>query len=247
MGNIITDQEAVDAYAQYYEGARHGWEERYVWTVKRFLGDSAVGLKVLEVGCGDGGVIELLHQHNEVFGVDVSQSGVTVCQQKGLSVSLLDASTEPLPFTDDAFDLVICLETLEHLKNPQYAVDEIRRVLKDENLFITSVPNPKTGHPFIYPGLFHYRNFSAFLEQNGFGVVDCDGWGRAAVFPSLHPRLLRALINRSALLGARLLRRFPYFWYGLWTFKCINHKSSLKQSMFVETACRTSPSPQVNK
>src|SRR5207245_9695893 len=87
------------------------------------------------------------------------------CAASGLRAQCLDVSIDGLPFADDSFDIVISLETFEHLMNPHYALQEVRRVLRSEGRFLCSVPNPLTGHPYLYPGLFEYANFRCFLEQ----------------------------------------------------------------------------------
>ena len=83
----------------------------------------------------------------------------------GVPAQCLDVSTDGLPFDDDAFDVVISLETFEHLMNPFYSLQEVRRVLRPSGRFISSVPNPRTGHPFLYPGLFEYGNFGSFWSN----------------------------------------------------------------------------------
>jgi SAM-dependent methyltransferase len=104
----------------------------------------------------------LVKESNEVFGVDVSETAVARCREKGIKALGLDVSSEALPFDDGFFDVVICLETLEHLMNPYFAVTEIRRVLKEKGRLICSVPNPLTGHPYLYPGLFEFKFFCKF-------------------------------------------------------------------------------------
>src|SRR6185312_10603639 len=95
-------------------------------------------------------------------------------------------STEGLPFPDDSFDLVVSLETFEHLMNPYYALLEVHRVLRPGGRFICSVPNPRTGHPYLYPGLFEYSNFRRFLSQGNFSIGRVDHWQwapRASILP----------------------------------------------------------------
>jgi ubiquinone/menaquinone biosynthesis C-methylase UbiE len=108
--------------------------------------------------------------------VDISESGIQQCKEKNINAYLVDVSAEPLPFPDNFFDIVICLETLEHLMNPYFAMMEIRRVLKEKGRLICSVPNPLTGHPYLYPGLFEFKFFCRFLQQCGFRIVQIEPW-----------------------------------------------------------------------
>jgi len=74
----------------------------------------------------------LLPSH-EYFGLDVSGGDIM-------------ADAEDLPLREGAFDSVACGEVVEHLRNPQKCVDEIRRVLKDGGVAVVSTPNLGTLH-----------------------------------------------------------------------------------------------------
>lgn len=54
---------------------------------------------------------------------------------------ILDFSFEKLPWPDKTFDAVASFETVEHLENPYFFIREIRRVLKNDGIFIMSMPN----------------------------------------------------------------------------------------------------------
>ena len=98
--------------------------------------------KILDIGCGDCSNYQSYFVNNslEYIGVDVSDKALKRAQSKGYKVIKLDLSDD-LPFMDNYFDLVICLEVLEHLFDPKEVVLEIDRVLKDYGHFILSVPN----------------------------------------------------------------------------------------------------------
>ena len=113
------------AYADHYDGSNTSIiSNRYIWVAENFL-PSYKGYNILEIGCGDGGVIQFLKDSNEVYGMDASESGVEICKKKGISASLFDANRDTIPFESDYFDFIICLETLEHLENPQHCLEEI--------------------------------------------------------------------------------------------------------------------------
>ena len=242
------------AYRDYYsEKGRptpvKEWEPRYRWTVERFLGDCR-GKRVLEVGCGAGGLLTVVAEGGaEVRGVDVAESGIAACQEAAIAAVRLDVSTENLPFDNEYFDFVICLETLEHLTNPYHALDEIRRVLRAEGHFVCSVPNPRTGHAFIYPGLFEYANFSRFLSQSGFQILRVEPWQwvpRELVVPRLlrrfrflKSRYVVGVIRRLVAYTCRRVGWFPYWSYWLWTFDCA--KRGAFQDIVLRQAIETRP------
>lgn len=96
----------------------------------------------LDVGCGDGQTSGpwILRSGRKYIGVDVSQPAIETASANGLT-ALHIAGTDSLPFADDHFDNVACIEVLEHLFAPQQTVREIRRVLKPGGVLILTVPN----------------------------------------------------------------------------------------------------------
>jgi SAM-dependent methyltransferase len=224
-------EEIVQAeHRDYY--AAGGFEERRLrWTVDTFLPDCE-GKRVLEIGCGDGLLVSLLRGADEVVGIEASATGVEKCIDRGIRALCLDVSSQPLPFPDDHFDFVVILETFEHLMNPYYAMLEIRRVLKENGKLICSVPNPKTGHPYLYPGLFEFSNFTRFLRQSGLRIDRIAHWEwapREAILPVglrknrvLASRYVAGTARRMIERAWRMVGKFPWFCYWLWTFECVN-------------------------
>jgi len=150
------------------------------------------GLRVLEIGIGAGKLLEVLRERgNEVYGVDVSADLVEKAKANGFEqVHLVDVSTSPLPFDEDAFDVVFCYEVLEHLTNPHRMFCEIRRVLKPGHLLYFSVPAQEIDmgygpcrHAFVYPGLLEKANLERFLMQMYFRIEE-------VVEPQPHDHLL---------------------------------------------------------
>lgn len=76
-------------------------------------------LRVLDAGCGTGYLLELLHRQGqtagEPVGIDLSPHALTFCRRRGARRLALASAVE-LPFGDDAFDLVISIDVLQHLR-----------------------------------------------------------------------------------------------------------------------------------
>jgi len=111
--------------------------QRYAYSVSRLFG------RVLDVGCGDGFGIYLMKSNpniESVVGLDICHEAIERAKIKlnGLAPELIVAPAEILPFADNTFDSVHCGQTLEHVKNDQKAILEIRRVTKGIAVF--SVP-----------------------------------------------------------------------------------------------------------
>ncbi|MEM9808525.1 MAG: bifunctional 2-polyprenyl-6-hydroxyphenol methylase/3-demethylubiquinol 3-O-methyltransferase UbiG, partial [Cyanobacteria bacterium P01_D01_bin.56] len=98
------------------------------------------GLKVLDVGCGGGYTCEFLAQRGAVVtGIDQSAACIEVAKdhskQMGLTIDYRVGVGENLPFEDDSFDGVVCVDVLEHVESPAATVAEIGRVLKPGGVF----------------------------------------------------------------------------------------------------------------
>ncbi len=95
----------------------------------------------LDVGCGDGRKSGLwLSEHARSYvGVDISAAAVAEAGRLGLDARQIDEASA-LPFEDESFDVVVCVEVLEHLFAPQLAVAEMKRVLRPGGTAIVTVP-----------------------------------------------------------------------------------------------------------
>src|SRR5262249_51460609 len=99
--------------------------------------------KVLDVGCGDGyAASQLLNLHPDTLYVDMDLSvaklrgGISRFQREKSNGVCADAELSPVK--SDAFDLVLCLEMLEHLPNPRMALLEIQHVLRARRYLVLS-------------------------------------------------------------------------------------------------------------
>ena len=98
------------------------------------------GARVLDVGCGDGELMELLQNTRDVDGrgVELSQAGVNECVSRGLSVIQGDADSDLVYYPDKGFDYVILSQTLQATRNPREVLEHLLRIGK---YAIISIPN----------------------------------------------------------------------------------------------------------
>ncbi len=98
------------------------------------------GSRVLDVGCGDGALLQHLWKTKEVDGrgIELSQAGVNACVRNGLSVIQGDADTDLKNYPSDAFDYVILSQTLQATYNPRIVLDHMARIGRRS---IVSFPN----------------------------------------------------------------------------------------------------------
>lgn len=94
---------------------------------------------VLDVGCGDGLLLEQMKQKGLIVGgIDISSRAVSICKERGFDCKQGDIM-ETLPFEDNSYDSVILIDVLEHLFQPGEVLQEAYRVSKEH--VVISVPN----------------------------------------------------------------------------------------------------------
>lgn len=118
------------------------------WLIDRFhrlvlarVRDSGAAT-ALEVGCGEGFVLGYLRTRLDgvrLEGIDLDDEAVAYARRLVPGVPVRVGDARRLPYPDGAFDLVLCLEVLEHLEDPAAALREIRRVTC--RFALLSVPN----------------------------------------------------------------------------------------------------------
>jgi len=96
--------------------------------------------RVLDVGCGDGTLMEFLKDNNDIDirGIEISKINVQKCIGKGLTVIEGDAEKDLSQFPDGSFDFVILSQTLQAFFNPEKVISELLRVGKKA---IVTIPN----------------------------------------------------------------------------------------------------------
>ncbi len=102
------------------------------------------GTKVLSIGCGTATDLKKLLVKHNIFAVGLDAQRTFLMHataSKPKTVGLLQATAENLPVRDQSFDLVLLLEVLEHVEDPETTLQEIGRVLKTNGTLLLSVPN----------------------------------------------------------------------------------------------------------
>lgn len=110
------------------------------------------GSRVLDLGCGDGAMLDYLQVEKQCvgYGVEIDDTSIPRCIDRGVSVIQQDIEAGLAMFTDDAFDSVLCLSALQMMK-------DVEGVLRDIN---------RVGHEAIvsFPNFAHWPHRLALLQ-----------------------------------------------------------------------------------
>jgi methionine biosynthesis protein MetW len=100
----------------------------------------APGAHVLDLGCGNGVMLDYLQTDKQCtgYGVEIDDKEIPLCVARGVSVIQQNLETGLAMFADNAFDTVLCLSALQMMKNVEDVLREIARVGRDA---IVSFPN----------------------------------------------------------------------------------------------------------
>lgn len=130
-------------------------------------------LAILDVGCGNAEVADMLHEKgHEVIGLDLPEVVAKIRHDKLYGRYYgLDLNQEHFPFPDDKYDIIYCASVIEHLWNDSFLLTNIREHLKDDGVAIITIPskiNISENHCRFYPPIEWMR----LVEAYGFDVFE---------------------------------------------------------------------------
>lgn len=102
--------------------------------------------RILDIGCADGPFLPTLNQYarsivaNDINEEFIIESKKLVINKNLKKINLACSDGQALPFRDSKFDIVFCLEVLEHVKNPNQFIKEVFRVLRSNGILICTLP-----------------------------------------------------------------------------------------------------------
>lgn len=108
--------------------------------IKKYL-DLSRSYRILDAGCGTGGMMQYLRRFGPVAGVDIADEALDHCKHRHLS-RIARGSVEHLPFSSNSFDLLVSFDVIYHraVSNDNLALSEFHRVLSPGGLMVLRVP-----------------------------------------------------------------------------------------------------------
>lgn len=162
------------------------WHGGKLKTVKNLISNAPK--EILDIGSASGWFLQQLHfkyPKAKCIGIDSYKDVIVYGKRKYKNLQLLKADAHSSPFKKNSFDLVICLEVLEHVKDPAKVLIEIKRVLKNDGIaiiemdtgnllfkivwfFWTHVRNGVWKHAHIQE--FHTNKLESMIKKSGFFI-----------------------------------------------------------------------------
>lgn len=148
-----------DLYPELYRVEdRHWWHRQKRLVIHQLIRQYCpVPGKVLDVGCGSGKFLLELKQLG--WQTDGADTVLAQSRKRGLTIKQADLQTQSLPFPKNYFDLVVCLDTLEHMRDDKRLVKEMAQVTKTKGIIIISVPAYSWLFSYWDKMLGHFRRY----------------------------------------------------------------------------------------
>jgi methionine biosynthesis protein MetW len=208
-----TARVGVVDYDVYWDNkAQSGMGYLSPWRRKRaqaFTDIVAQGDAVLDLGVGDGALLEYMQQHKAIdaYGLDISPKAVEFCRARGIKADLADINKPISDFIQHPVDYVICSEIIEHIPDPESLLLSLRPHVRKG--IIVSIPN--TGFHqhrlrllfgrfplqwVVTPGehlrYWTHADFHWWARQLGFKIIREVAYEGTPFFKNVYPSLFAA-------------------------------------------------------
>ena len=167
-----SEQTGLEHYRRRYAALKPGWEHATARFQRRIATRLTPDSRVLDLGCGRGGVVERLGVTGQWCGCDPDWRSLE--EHRTVRLPRSQALSERLPFADAAFDTVIASWVLEHLSQPLATWREIARVLRPGGRFFFLTPNRNHPIPRMSAWLARLRALQAPLVNAVYGRAAAD-------------------------------------------------------------------------
>jgi methionine biosynthesis protein MetW len=159
-----------------------------------FIGDwIKENSRVLDLGCGDGSLLETLSNKNQVrgYGLEIDPDSISQCIGRGVNVIEQDLNEGLENFADASFDTVVMMQTLQALRYPHLVLDEMLRIGKQCIVTFPNFGHWRTRADLVFSGrmpvtkrlsyqwydtpnihFFTYKDFEALCVERNIDIVN---------------------------------------------------------------------------
>ncbi|MEJ5312340.1 MAG: class I SAM-dependent methyltransferase [Anaerolineae bacterium] len=162
----------LEHYRRRYAALKPGWEHATARFQRRIAARLTPNSRVLDLGCGRGGVVERLGVTGRWCGCDPDWRSLE--EHRTVDLPRSQVLSERLPFADAVFDMVVASWVLEHLPQPLVTWREIARVLRPGGRFFFLTPNRDHPIPRASAWLARLRTVQAPLVNAIYGRAAAD-------------------------------------------------------------------------
>lgn len=153
--------------------------------IRRTVGSRRV-FSLLEIGTGSGFLLSFLeaeYPQAKLTGVEYDDRLVAITRSKVQNAMIVQGNAEEFAF-GDTFDIIVSLQVIEHLYQPELMLATVRKHLASGGAFIFTTPNLSGCGARVMKGKWHgyrddhvsmkeFRDWQTFLEKNGFTSIYC--------------------------------------------------------------------------
>ena len=149
------------------DGVKRNFLNEREFKIKNWYGDainfvnSKSNISVLDIGCGLGYFLSALNLNIDKYGVEDSKFACDHVKKNFKEIEILNGSYELIETFEKKFDVIMFYHVIEHLKDPQKAIQIIKKVLKKNGILILGTPNVESMIAKIFK-----KNFRHFIPAH---------------------------------------------------------------------------------
>lgn len=179
----------VDEHHWWYRGRRK--------VIRAELDRLALGpdAQILDAGCGSGRTLDELVDYGTVHGIELDPEAAAVARGRGRG-QVVQGRLEELPWPDASFDLITCLDVVEHTPDDRVTLRELRRVCRPGGHLLVTVPAYQALWSAHDEANHHFRRYNramlrAAAAQSGWSVERLTSFNSLLLAPAATVRLLQ--------------------------------------------------------